>query len=149
MRSALALLALLAGGACADDEGHIVNVAPSAQGQMELIEATVDRLNEMAGRTTWWVRTADHEHRRNGEIIVRQDPGVRVTDDAEVVKGKTVRTPKGVIIHIPEDCTERAFAHELGHAGGLGHVSDKGNLMYKRSEPGEWTLTEEQLDDIR
>jgi hypothetical protein len=116
---------------------------------MELIEETVDRLNEMAGREIFWTREADHEHRIDDEIIVRQEKGVRATDDMEFVGGFTDRTRKGVIIRIPEDCTERAFAHELGHAGGLGHVKDKGNLMYRRAEPGAWTLTEEQLDDIR
>ncbi len=134
--------------ACGIDEGHIVNVAPSAQGQMELIEETVDRLNDMAGSEMWWVRPVDHERRLDGEIIVRQDSGVRVTD-TDIVAGKTERTRKGVIIRIAANSSVRAFAHELGHAGGLGHVGDKGNLMYRRAEPGEWTLTEQQLDDIR
>jgi hypothetical protein len=140
---------LLVLGGCALDEGHIVNVSPSAEGQREVIEDAVERMNELAGETIYWVRSADDSDRRNGEIIVRQDSGVRVTEDGEIVHGKTRRTAKGVIIWIPPKLSVRGFAHELGHAGGLEHVGDKRNLMYKRALPGEWTLTEDQLEDVR
>lgn len=143
----LAIAGVVLLGACGRDEGHIVNVAPSAHEQMGTIADAVDRLNELAGHESWWVRAVDHEHRRDDEIIVRQDRGVRVTD-TDIVHGKTVRTHKGVIIHIPANVSVRAFAHELGHAGGLDHVSDSDNLMYKRDNAGEWTLTEDQLNEI-
>lgn len=142
------IAALLFLNACGDI-ARDVNVAPSAHHQMETLAAAVDRMNELAGREEWSIRAVDREHRLDDEIIVRQEKGVRVTEDGDFVKGHTDRTHKGVIIRIADDCSERAFAHELGHAAGLSHVNDKGNLMYERANSGEWTLTEEQLDEIR
>lgn len=72
------LVMLLA--ACAPIDDHTVNVAPSAEGQMETILEAVGRLNgtiETKDEPMFTVRAVDSEERRRGAILIRTDPKQR------------------------------------------------------------------------
>jgi len=136
------LVALMAAG-CAVDTAHSVNVSPSAHDQLPAIVDAVEMLNEMAGSDVYSVRAVGSGDRRDGEIVVRQG------DPFSTKRAHTERTRRGVIIVIQANATDLVVAHELGHAAGLGHVAERGNLMYGVSDGIGWSLTERQLDEMR
>lgn len=150
-RYMLGLLFLLS--ACSIDVSRTVNVAPSAQGQEQAIQAAVDALNAKTGAESFTAWTVDSGKRIDGEIVVRQDADGQIGPEQKgkdsKTAGETQPTRFGVVVTLIADAPVRLIAHELGHAAGLEHVSDPGNLMYPSALPGEWTLTEEQIDRIR
>jgi hypothetical protein len=140
----VALVALSACSSCAPlDTGHVVNVAPSAEAQMESIESAVSMLNRAIGEPVFTLRVVDSAERRDNEIVVRE------ADLGSKKVGHTLRTRNGVIVRIKPNATVRTIAHELCHAAGLGHVEPRHNLMHINNQKGHWSLTYEQLDQLR
>ena len=139
-RSILAALVLTA--ACADQSTE-VNVAPSAQGGMEQVVAAVDYLNASLGAEVYTVTAVDHEHRVDGEIIVRAYDRPL---DRDGRRAESQQTTKGVIVRLVHGFTSLAVAHELCHAAGLGHLDREDNLMHPNAT--QWVLTDAQLDAL-
>lgn len=132
-------LALLLAAACAPETSQDVKVAPSADSHLEDIRLAVDRLNERAGGDPFSLSSVSDGHRRDGAVVVRSgdpSPYVATTD----------RTRKGVVIVLGRHVDARGIAHELGHAAGLKHHPDRGNLMYDDATATGWALEEWQVD---
>lgn len=138
MKTAVAIAALFL-PACFDMSTR-VNVAPSAHDDaVSVLEAAL-RLNEAIGYDAYSVALVDHEHRIDGEVIVR---GSDVPLKPAGRRGKCQITTRGVIVTMGPDFQAQSVAHELGHAAGLKHHDDESNLMFETAE--EWDLTEDQI----
>jgi len=127
------------------DQSTAVNVAPSAQGGMEQIVDAVEHLNAELGAEVYTVKAVDHEHRVDGEIIVRSYD-VPLDDVDTGRRGESQQTTRGVIVRLVDGFSSLAVAHELCHAAGLGHVDSEDNLMHPRAT--QWGLTPAQLDAL-
>lgn len=127
-----------------DTSGHI-NVAPSAHHLEDRIRAAADQLNEEAGDLVFTVELVNSEDRINNQIVLRSAP----RGDGEDVGGHTSLRVFGSVINIAPDAPTRAIAHELCHGKGLKHVNDTRNLMTDQYVPNDWTLTKDQLDQLR
>jgi hypothetical protein len=140
MRAAWLFLVAVVG--CADVSTR-VNVAPSAHDGVELVAGAVERLNAAVGVERYSLRMVDHEHRVDGQVIVRGVDGP-VGSDGRTAECK--RTTRGVVVRLGPDATEIAVAHELGHAAGLEHHGGENNLM--NAHAVGWELTAGQVDVI-
>lgn len=140
---AVALAAMLALVGCADKSAFL-NIAPSAMGHRAAILEAVERLNAKSPDSALvWAQEADDGAKRNGETVIR---------GGEVASGLvayTFRNRHGVTITLGPDADARAVGHEIGHAMGLKHHPDPGNLMFNDSRATGWELTEEQLEAFR
>lgn len=141
-RIAIMVLALLT--ACTD-YGHVVHVAPSAHAKLGEIEIAAAHLNALLGEEHFTVVEADSGRMVDGAIVVREEP-LPVGMDAhswwtvhgDRIELDPVRGGDPIVI-----------GHELGHCGGLAHVEDPANLMYRDANPLRgWTLTEQQIETI-
>lgn len=133
MRAAFALLLLVG---CADT-ATTVNVAPSADEHAEQAARVVEQLNDKIGAHLFEVRVTDREHRIDDQIVMRGRDSM-----GDRVRGLCNRTRKGVIVYVTPETNDVQMAHELGHAAGLEHSGDPGNLMYPKADG--WGLTNAQ-----
>jgi hypothetical protein len=149
----LLLAALLLAGACAPDTSKVINIAPSAHPKLAQAREAAAALNALIGdegQPFEVVKIKSHEL-VDDEVVVRMDRGVRVVEDGSGTVGGVTKSGRlGIAIYLSESAGVRKIAHELCHAAGLEHHPDPGNLMHERSNNGDaWTLTEEQVDQLR
>lgn len=133
--------ALLLSTACTLPTATTVAVYPDAHELLPQIEAGADALNERLGAEVYVVVAI-----QSGDVI----PGaaeVHLVDSISGGKdGYCTRTVgSGVQVLLTPDSPAYLVAHELGHAGGLGHDVDPTNLMHPVS-PETWILTPAQVD---
>jgi len=131
------------------DHSTDVNVSPEAEAAMPQILKAVDDLNAAASGPIYTVKAVSSGERVDGEIIIRIGKTKDTVNGPAL--GLTHSTRFGVIITLLNtDVTSNTIAHELGHAAGLGHVEDKGNLMYPYEEAKrkQWLLTAGQVKEM-
>jgi hypothetical protein len=108
-----------------------IAVGPDASEKWTDIVAAVDMLNEELGEDVFTVSPATGDGRVDGHATIEivdnfDEPGLAGQCHRKVVKGT-------VHIQILRRTKPHQIAHELGHAAGLDHVEDPGNLMYDHS----------------
>ena len=147
VRTLLILVALCTANACylPYDVCHHVSIAPSARPLAGAIFMAIDRLNSKVPDQPWTADFVDSEEWRDGEVVIRLDPGLKSRTGSI---GWTHNTARGVMTLLMPTVHERDIAHELGHAAGLAHVDDEENLMYAWSDGG-WGLTDEQISALQ
>lgn len=161
MTRACLLLLLLA--ACAADDGGVEQLRHRFSHRPVMLVASTDLPDEC-------VESLDHAvlwyRDRSATLVLEhtdpRDPvlnGIATAGEVGVLPGKLSTGVRGetrlalsltgeVIVAaeiVLAECDDITVAHEIGHALGLVHVPQQGNLMFLATEGAGWALTDEQL----